>query len=316
MRPFPFLFATLGSVFLQLLNAQNGISEFSVSLNEYGCDHSRRGRIVENDVERAKDFVTRRVTPGGFTPLMERILSIREYLAKGLRSTSVETDGITIVIATDGLPTDDEGHRGHLVTDRFISALRDLQRLSPSVWIVIRLCTNDSNVVSFYNSLDSQLELPLEVLDDFMDEAEEVHSHNPWLNYALPLHRCREFGLQNRVLDLLDERALTKGELHDFCTFLFGDRIWVNGETLPDPDIDWDGFTARLNEVLKGEEKEWNPTRRKRAPWIDMRELNRTYREGFLFWPKNNQRAFVVFLVGLFSALVFRLFLAAISSDE
>ena len=48
-------------------------------------------------------------------------------------------------------------------------------------------------------SLDQLLELSMEVLDDFTAEAEEVHEFNPWLNYALPLHRMREMGYQDRI---------------------------------------------------------------------------------------------------------------------
>jgi len=41
-------------------------------------------------------------------------------------------------------------------------------------------------------------------------EAAEVTKENPWLNYALPLHRLREFGFHDRVFDILDERPLLK----------------------------------------------------------------------------------------------------------
>ena len=62
----------------------------------------------------------------------------------------------------------------------------------------------------------------MDVLDDFVGEAEEVYEHNKWLNYALPLHRMREMGFHDRVFDMLDERTLTKSELRDFFRLLFG----------------------------------------------------------------------------------------------
>ena len=88
-------------------------------------------------------------------------------------------------------------------------------------------------MVEFYNDLDTQLELSLEVLDDFLQEANEVNEHNPWLNYALPLHRLRELGYQHRSFDMLDERKFTLGELRDFCGLLFGNGS--ASDELPDP---------------------------------------------------------------------------------
>ena len=56
------------------------------------------------------------------------------------------------------------------------------------VWIVIQLCSDEYDVVEFYNDVDNQLQLSLKVLDDFIGEAEEVHTHNPWLNDTSTTH--------------------------------------------------------------------------------------------------------------------------------
>ena len=142
---------------------------------------------------------------------------------------------VAVILATDGLPTDERGYGGPAIQQQFVEALRGLEGLP--VWVVVRLCTDESEVAKFYNSLDGQLELSLEVLDDFLEESKEVHEHNPWLNYALPLHRLREMGYHDRVFDLLDERRLTTEELRDFCSVLLID----NGTSaeLPDPSGDW-----------------------------------------------------------------------------
>jgi len=97
------------------------------------------------------------------------------------------------------------------------------------------------------------LELSLEVLDDFLEEANEVNEHNPWLNYALPLHRLRELGYQHRSFDMLDERKFTLGELKEFCELLFGN----NDGLLPDPAADWKAFAKAIEGRLHKERGQW-----------------------------------------------------------
>lgn len=211
--------------------------------------------------------------PGGCTPLTQHIMDIYASvfdMAPDLRSSGKK---VVIVLATDGLPTDELGHGGPSQQQQFVETLRLLEGLP--VWVVIRLCTDDDDVVNFYNDLDEQLELSLEVLDDFCAEALEVYEHNKWLNYALPLHRCREMGYHDRVFDLIDERPLTKGELRDFFTILFGD---IDG--VPDPAVNWKGFMEEISNLLQREQKQWNPVKKKVLPWIDLKKLNKTYGEG------------------------------------
>ena len=64
--------------------------------------------------------------------------------------------------------------------------------------------------------------MSIEVLDDYLGEAEEVYSVNPWLNYTLATHRMREMGIQNKLFDLLDERRFSLSEIYDYCSMLFG----------------------------------------------------------------------------------------------
>merc|ERR1712224_708609 len=90
-----------------------------------------------------------------------------------------------------------------------------------SVFVVIRLTTDDDNVISYYNDLDEELEWPLEVLDDIESEAKEIRQRgNSWLTYSPLLHRIREGGTFVKLFDLLDERQLTPTEVSLFTQML------------------------------------------------------------------------------------------------
>lgn len=217
--------------------------------------------------------ILRQTSPGGVTPLTRHVLDIQQAVCAMAPDLRARGQRVAIILATDGLPTDSEGNGGLHEQSVFVQALRSLEQLP--IWLVVRLCTNEESVVQFYNSLDEQLELSMEVLDDFVGEAEEVYHKNPWLNYALPLHRMREFGFPDRILDMLDERALTEGELRDFCHLLFGSDK-VDG-ALPDPAVNWSGFLKELDRLVKQEEYQWNPITKKLAPWINVKKLHSKY---------------------------------------
>lgn len=75
--------------------------------------------------------------------------------------------------------------------------------------------------------------MPIKVLDDFVSDAKEVHNHNRWMKYNLPLHRCRKMGYYNPVFDLLDERKMTNNELCDLFQLVLGNGVFND---VPDPD--------------------------------------------------------------------------------
>ena len=47
-------------------------------------------------------------------------------------------------------------------------AMRPLKDLP--VWVVVRLCTNDDKIVDYWNRVDEELELSMDVLDDLGGE--------------------------------------------------------------------------------------------------------------------------------------------------
>ena len=262
--------ALLGaSTSFRLLNnpgASVGPQQFDIS--QMGPD------LIRSEVMKAQDIMTK-ARPGGVTPLTQHIEEIHATVQALSPTLSAEGKRVVIVIATDGLPTDALGNATNTVKNQFIQSLRSLEGLP--VWLVIRLCTDDDDVVDFYNELDDMLELSMDVLDDFVGEAEEVYEHNKWLTYALPLHRMREMGFHDRVFDMLDERTLTKGELRDFCRLLFGVG---NCDGVPDPSVDWKGFLTSVDMLLRKEELQYNPVKKKMTPWINLQKLNKIYGDG------------------------------------
>merc|ERR1712096_379574 len=101
-----------------------------------------------------------------------------------------------------------------------ITALRRLCAQMP-VQIVIRLCTDDAETVGFYNKIDDEYELPLDILDDYMSEAQEIMSNGKgWFAYTPILHRIREAGTLCKVLDAIDEAELRPPEVRQMVQLL------------------------------------------------------------------------------------------------
>lgn len=249
--------------FLNNPGARAGAQQFSVA--EYSLQN------VQDEQYSARTTMSK-TSPEGFTPLRERVIELHDAIlpmAHILKSTGQKA---VVTIATDGKPTDESGYSTDFVTDMFVQALRQLMELP--VWVVIRLCTDDDDVVSFYNTLDDDLELSIEVLDDFFGEAMEVYETNPWLNYGLPLHRMRESGFNERAFDFIDQRALTKTELRQFCICLFGQEKF---DGVADPSVDWKGFVSDIERFNRQESNTYNPIKKKVLPWVDTHVLEKEY---------------------------------------
>ncbi len=75
-------------------------------------------------------------------------------------------------------------------------------------------------MVDYWNNIDKELELEMDVIDDFSNDAEQVHEFNPWLVYGEPLHRCREFGINLKDMDLMDEGKLSSEQMRSLCSYL------------------------------------------------------------------------------------------------
>merc|ERR1739845_81573 len=110
-----------------------------------------------------------------------------------------------------------------------VIALRTLCATLP-VQLVIRLCTDDDETIKFYNEIDEELELPLDILDDMVSEAQELAAcGNDWFAYTPVLHRIWESGALSSILDAMDERQLTPAEVRKLAELLSGSPRSLEG---------------------------------------------------------------------------------------
>jgi hypothetical protein len=241
----------------RLLQGTRGMQEFTINQ-------------VPDDVESAKSIV-RQSKPDGVTLLSDHIHEICNHIEEDKHLLLERGQKAVVVIATDAIPSDQYGDTSEEAKEKFFIALKKLQLLP--VWIVIRLCTNDRKAMQYYRKLDKKLEIPIECVSDYITESKEVRRWNPWLNYSRQIHQCREMGFHHRVFDLLDERPLTKDDLLEFLTVLFGAEAFETN-VAPNIHTHWNDFLQYLkNQVLNLCEKQYSPTSKKMEDIIDVKGL-------------------------------------------
>ena len=147
--------------------------------------------------------------PIHLTPLcrhMKEIIQEVEKMAPELKATGRK---VKIIIATDGEASDGD----------LAETMKPLEHLP--VWIVLRLCSESKATVEYWADIDARLEVNIDVVQNPIAEAKEVHSCNPWLNYSEQLHRLRESGITFREADFLDEKTLSLSQIHSFCSLMW-----------------------------------------------------------------------------------------------
>ena len=198
--------------------------------------------------------------PGGQTPICAQIHEVVKKIKSIDDQLRANNQRAAVIIATDGISTDGD------VAD----AMRPLQDLA--VWVVVRLCTDDDEVIEYWNNIDSELELEMDVLDDVEGEAKEVRAVNDWLYYGEPLHRLREFGAAIKEMDLIDEDALSSEQMSVIVS-----HLCCGAKRLPHPDEDWGVFVDTVKKGLKEHKLTWDPIERQPQPWVNVKLLEKHY---------------------------------------
>jgi hypothetical protein len=209
--------------------------------------------------------------PNGATPLCRHIAEVTQDILNNAPYLNERGQFASVIIATDGEASDGD----------IYAALQSLIDLP--VMVVIRLCTNESKVVDYWNNIEKNLEIRLDVIDDLTGEAKEVKKVNSWITYGEPLQRMREFGVTMKELDILDEETLSWESFLRVTALIYGPEF-VAG--LPQIEVDWDQFfdefQGNLNSYHTANMKEiFCPLRKEMEPWILLWEAQSLYAPAF-----------------------------------
>lgn len=204
-------------------------------------------------------------------PLASEVRQIASRLDTVASRLEEKQKFVSVIVCTQGVPTDTDGKKGANVLKEYLQSLVGLAATLP-VKIVFRICSDDDGVLEFYNVVDQKVES--DVIDDFYSEATEVYLHNPWLTYGIGIHRLREAGLGTDLMDELDEQPFTLEKIRQWCMEFFVGRSHV---FIRHPTLDWGGFIEDLNGLLQQEKKVYNPVKNKLCDWIDVGKLHSMY---------------------------------------
>lgn len=193
-------------------------------------------------------------SPNGCTPLTSKMNMIIEWTE--LMTKQLNTLKIILIIITDGLPSEDFYSGQEADKIRFRDVLIKYMKLPAVSRLVLRLVTNDQEVISWYDLLDKHPEIPMDGLDDLVGEAIEIYEKgNKWLNYSLQIQQVRTLGTENLILDWLDEINLDKRNIITFIISL----VQLNHTDIPDITEDLESFFLWVEERIHQMSLIWNP---------------------------------------------------------
>jgi len=139
------------------------------------------------------------------------------------------------------------------------------------VFVVVRLTTDEDSVVSYYNQIDAEDELALEVIDDIESEAREaLEKGNGWLTYSPLIHMIREGGTHVKLLDALDERQFKPAEVKILAGHLV--QVQEYDDPLPTEEVE---FCQAVRNQLTITPLVYDPLLRQMAPCIHVQRLRR-----------------------------------------
>ena len=216
------------------------------------------GQSLDDSVSLAaiKNLIT--MEPSGLTPICKQIRFIIDRI-KSMKDELISNNRIVVlIIMTDGESTDGS------VAD----TLKPLEGLP--VQIIIRICTDESDVSEYWHDVNAQLDINIQVLDDLEATSTVVSEYNTWLTYGEPLHIAREFGMMLPAFNVLDERLLTRTEIGNVARVLL-----EGGANFPDADTNWESFLLSVKHSLEQTKNVFCPIKKTLCPWLDVEILSK-----------------------------------------
>ena len=202
--------------------------------------------------------------PKGQTPICEHIRAVVADIKSMEKQLLDNKQQVAVIISTDGEATDGD----------IAETMKPLEDLP--AWVVIKLCTDEDKIVNYWNDIDEELELDIDVLDDFCAEGEEVHAVNSWMTYGEPIHRLREFGAVIKEFDLLDENTLSTEQMRNVVSMLIaGYKV----RSIPLPDADWKIFLDTVNSLQSSLPPVFDPRTKMLMPWVNIPNACSVYKK-------------------------------------
>jgi hypothetical protein len=179
-----------------LLNPDS-VDEWEENIDFVTIDPSESG--YEDQCEVLWNDILHLENVNGSTPLDVITKKLRHSLKDLVRTKEYKHVPINYIIITDGEPNN---------TLNFENELKILAD-TYSIFLTINLCTDNDQIVEYYNDLDQKLGKEMggiDVLDDFEAEQNEIlQIGNNFFVYTYDIHICRLAGCNSIIADSLDE---------------------------------------------------------------------------------------------------------------
>lgn len=173
--------------------------------------------------------------PEGLTPLCYVLTSILDKINFIDDNKDKNINKYIVTIITDGCASD--GNLNNIIFDK------KYKKILGKINFVINLCTDDNEICKYWNELDTNPELKLDIVDDFLSESEQIKKKNSFLNYNMSLHLYR-LHIIDSIVDMLDEQTLYLTDIKYIC------KLLIDNDIKNDPNECLDSFKNEIESYL------------------------------------------------------------------